>query len=46
MNVSSRESKILCCKEQYWIGTWNIRYFNQGKLEVAKQEMARLNIKS
>ena len=37
-------SKIWCCKEQYCIGTWNVRSINQGKLEVAKQEMARVNI--
>ena len=33
-----------CCKEQYCIGTWNVRSLNQGKLEVVKQEMARVNI--
>jgi len=32
------------CKEQYWIGTWNVRSMNQGKLDVVKQEMARVNI--
>ena len=37
-------SKIRCCKEQYCIGTWNIRSINQGKLEVVKQKMARVNI--
>ena len=37
-------SKIRCCKEQYCIGTWNVRSMNQGKLEVVKQEMARVNI--
>ena len=31
-------------KEQYWIGTWNVRSMNQGKLDVVKQEMARVNI--
>ena len=36
--------KVWCCKEQYCIGTWNARSMNQGKLEVVKQEMARLNI--
>ena len=36
-------SKVQCCKEQYCIGTWNVRSMNQGKLEV-KQEMARVNI--
>ena len=33
-----------CCKEQYCIGTWNVRSMNQGKLELVKQEMARVNI--
>ena len=37
-------SKVQCCKEQYCIGTWNLRSMNQGKLEVVKQEMARVNI--
>ena len=37
-------SKIQCCKEHYCIGTWNVRTMNQGKLEVVKQEMARVNI--
>ena len=37
-------NKVPCCKEQYYIGTWKIRSMNQGKLEVVKQEMARLNI--
>ena len=37
-------SKIRCCKEQYCIGTWNVRFMNQGKLEMVKQEMARVNI--
>ena len=37
-------SKVRCCKEQYCIGTWNIRSMNQGKLEVIKQEMARVNV--
>ena len=35
-------SKVQCCKEQYCIGTWNVRSMNQGKLEVVKQEMARV----
>ena len=38
------ESKVLCCKERYCIGTWNVRSMNKGKLDVVKQEMARLNI--
>ena len=37
-------SKVQCCKDQYYIGTWNVRSMNQGKLEVVKQEMARVNI--
>ena len=37
-------SKVRCCKEQYCIGTWNVRSMNQGKLEAVKQEMARVNI--
>ena len=37
-------SKVRCCKEQYCIGTWNVRSMNQGKLEVVKQEVARVNI--
>ena len=37
-------SKAQCCKEQYCIGTWNVRSMNQGKLEVVKQEMARVNV--
>ena len=42
--VTGDRSKVRCCKEQYCIGTWNVRSMNQGKLEVAKQEMARVNI--
>src|SRR5574339_535679 len=37
-------SKIRCCKEQYFIGTWNVRFMNQGKLEVLKLETARVNV--
>ena len=44
MDVSSGESKVRYCKEQYWIGTWNVRYTSQVILEVVKQEIARLNI--
>ena len=44
VDVSGGESKVRCCKEQYCIGTWNVRSRNQGKLEVVKQEMARVNI--
>ena len=42
--VTGDGSKVQCCKEQYCIGTWNVRSMNQGKLEVLKQEMARVNI--
>ena len=44
MDVTGDRSKIRCCKEQYCIGTWNVRPMNQGKLEVVKQEMARVNV--
>jgi len=37
-------SKVQCCEEQYCIETWNVRSMNQSKLEVAKQEMARVNV--
>ena len=40
-DVTGDERKVQCCKEQYCIGTWNVRSINQGKLEVVKQEMAR-----
>ena len=42
--MTSDRSKVQCCKEQYCIGTWNVRWMNQGKLEVVKQEMARTNV--
>ena len=42
--MSGGESKFRCYKEQYCIGTWNVRSMNQGKLNVVKQEMARVNI--
>ena len=44
MDVTGDRSKFRCCKEQYRIGTWNVRSMNRGKLEVVKQEMARVNI--
>ena len=44
MDVTADGSKIQCCKEQYCIGTWNVRSMDQGKLEVVKQEMAKKNI--
>ena len=55
MDVTGDRSKVRCCEEQYWkkkkkkkrqyyIGIWNVRSMDQGKLEVVKQEMARVNI--
>ena len=44
VDVTGDGSKVWCCKEQYCIGTWNVRSMNQGKLEVIKQEVARVNI--
>ena len=43
MDASGGESKVPCCKEQFCIGTWNVKSMNQGKKEVVKQEMARVN---
>ena len=44
VDVSCDESKVQCYKEQYCIGIWNVKSMNQGKLEVVKQEVARVNI--
>ena len=44
MDVTGDGSKVRCCKEQYCIGTWNVRSTNQGKLKMIKQEMARVNV--
>ena len=44
VDVTGDGSKVRCCKEQYWIGTWNVWSMNQDKLEVIKQGMARMNI--
>ena len=44
MDVTGDGTKVRCCKEQYCTGTWNVRSINQGKLEVVKQEMARVNV--
>ena len=44
VDVTGDRSKVRCCKEQYCIGTWNVRSMNQGKLEGVKQEMARMNV--
>ena len=42
--MKSDRSKVRCCKEQYCIGTWNVSSMNKGKLEVVKQETARVNV--
>ena len=44
MDGTGDGSKVQCYKEQYCIGTWNVRSMNQGKLEVVKQEMTKMNI--
>ena len=44
MAVTGNRSKVQGCKKQYCIGTWNVRSLNHGKLEVVKQERARVNI--
>ena len=44
VDVTGDRSKVQCCKEQYCIGTGNVRSMNQGKLEMVKQEMARVNV--
>ena len=44
VDVTGDRCKIRCCKDQYCIGTWNVRSTNQGKLHVVKKEMARVNI--
>ena len=44
LDVSSSQSEVQCCKEQYCLRTWNVKSMNQGKLEVDKQEMARVNM--
>ena len=44
VDVIGDGSKVRCCKEQYFLGTWNVRSMNQSKFEVVKQKMARVNI--
>ena len=44
VDMTGDRSKVQCCKEQYCIGTWNVRSMNQGQLEIVKQEMARVNV--
>ena len=43
MDMTGDKSKVQCCKEQYCIGTWNVRSMNQGKL-VARVNIAILGI--
>ena len=44
VDVTGDGSKVRCCKEQYYTGTWNVRSMNQSQLKVVKQEMARVNV--
>ena len=44
VDVTGDGSEVRCCKEQHYIGTWNVRSMNQGKLEVIKQEMISVNM--
>ena len=44
VDVTGDGSKVQCCKEQYFIGTWNVSSMNQGNLEVVRQEISRVNI--
>ena len=44
VDVTGDRSKVRCYKEQYCIGTWNVRSMNRGKLKVVEQEMARVNV--
>ena len=44
VDVTGDGSKVQCGKEQYCIGTWNVRSMNQGKFQVVQQEMARVNV--
>ena len=46
VDVTGDRSKVQCCKEQICTETWNVMFMNQGKLEVVKQEMARVNVDS
>ena len=44
VDVFGGESKVRCCKEQCCTGTWNLRSMNQGKLDMIKQKMVKVNI--
>ena len=46
VDVTGDGSKVQCCKQQYCTGTWNVQSMNQGKLDVVKQEVERVNINS
>ena len=43
VDVTGDRSKVQCYKEQYCIGTWNVKSMNQGQLDMVKQVMARVN---
>ena len=44
VDVTGDGSKVQCSEDQCCTGTWNVRSVNQGKLQVVKQEMARVNV--
>ena len=44
MDVTGDRSKVRCCKEQYCIGTWNVRSMNHGKLELVKQKTVTVKV--
>ena len=44
VDVTGDESKVQCCKEQYCTGSWNVRSMSHGKLEMVKEEVAKVNI--
>ena len=44
VDVTGDRSNVQWCKEQYCLGTWNVRSMNEGKLEMVKQEIATVNV--
>ena len=44
VGVFGGESKAQCCKDHYFIRTWNVRFMNQGKLDMVRQKIARVNV--
>ena len=44
VDMTGDVSKLWCCEEQYFIGSWNVKSMNKGKLEAVRQEMSRVNI--